>query len=123
MKIDPISTHERAIIIAQLANVGKWQSRRMGALVRMVRFQSANGCQLRYSVTVRTRVITDTAPTVYAAVEACNQIIRGRHLDPPAGRAVKDPSRTGTPQLIRHRTELPAENPLPFDQEADHGAN
>jgi hypothetical protein len=80
MKTDPISTHERSLIIRQLARYGNWRARRMGAHVRLVRLQSPGGARILFSITRRHQTVSQQTPTVFDAIEQCNQIIRGRQV-------------------------------------------
>ena len=105
MKIDAISTTERATIIAKLAARGKWKGERMGALVEFARIKTATGHVIQYAVTIRRHsVCYARAATVADAVTACNHLI-AVHVPAPVptdGRRA-DPDRTGTPHLVRRR--------------------
>lgn len=87
MKTEPISTHERTLIIRQLASTGKWIANRGGAKVEIARIKTPTGNQIHYSVTMDHVVVTDRAITVKDAVDAANQIIRGRAPIPASGRS------------------------------------
>ena len=80
MKLDAISNHEQALIIQQLANTGNWQAARMGAVVRMVRYQSPVGCVVQWSVRIGKMTVSQQAGTVAEAVREVNGIIRGRQM-------------------------------------------
>jgi len=103
MKVDPISTHERSLIIHHLAACGKWQGNRSGAQVSMARYTTVDQRELiQYSVAIKHWAVSAQASTVFDAVEQVNEIIRGRQITPPlAGRAARDPERPGTPHLVR----------------------
>ncbi len=117
MKIDPISTHERSLIIRQLEVCGKWSGERMGAWVHMVRFKTAAGGVVYVTVKLGYVVVTQRCKTVAQACDEVNALVRGRPREPLAGRVVRDPLRTGTPQLVRRRTSRESEGEgLPFGE-------
>lgn len=102
MKIDAISTHERALIIHQLEERGKWHGERMGAQVWIARVKTAHGGEIHYTVTIGRTVVNAKCKTVGEAVAEVNSVIHGRPAVAMAGRA-PDPQCTGTPQLVRQR--------------------
>jgi hypothetical protein len=80
MKTDPISVHERSLIIRHLARYGNWRAKRRGAKVRLARFETLWGTRIQYWVVIRHKSFAGPASTVYEAVEEVNQIIRGRDV-------------------------------------------
>ena len=110
--MNPITIHEHQTIIRQLALRGKWQTQRNGAHVDMALL----GKWIHYSVTIaRHKVISARAGSVLEAVADINRIILSRPPEDLAGRAVRDPARTGTPQLLRHRPCSPISGMLPLE--------
>jgi len=102
MKVDPISTHERALIIHHLAACGKWQGTKMGAQIALTRYTTVDQRELiQYSVQIRHWAVSGQAKTVFDAIEEVNQAIRRRQVTPPLAGRVADPERTGTPHLVR----------------------
>lgn len=89
MKIEPISRHERTIIVQHLKAQGRWKATRMGAHVCIIRFrarQTPTGplCEcIRYSVNRGYETISKRAATVGAAVDQINSIIQGVPLSRP----------------------------------------
>lgn len=85
MKIDPISNHERAYIIAQLARTGKWAAKRMGAEVRIVRFKSESGNRIQYAIRLKSAWVHGQEPTAARAIAAVNETLIGspRRQAPP----------------------------------------
>jgi hypothetical protein len=105
MKIQAISNHERATIIAHLAKHPLWKAERMGASVEIARFtpNSKTGESVLYSVTMAgERLAHAKADTVFDACEDINDMIAAHRKapDPPAGR-VADPRRTGMAHVVR----------------------
>jgi len=89
MKIDPISTHERAVIIAHLASRGKWTDKRNGCTVSMARFEDTE--QVHYFVHAGHRKQSGLASSLDGAIEMCNTLLTlPRTPEPTAGRAVRD---------------------------------
>jgi hypothetical protein len=118
VKNDAISTHERATIIHQLDERGKWQDQRNGAQIQLGRLKLASGNEILYTVTMgRVRIdgkckTVPLAQAVSEVVDAVNAIIHDRRPEPMVGRAVRDPGHTGMPQLVRHRHIVPASERL-----------
>jgi hypothetical protein len=87
MKSEAISHIERASIIRQLADFGKWAGTRGGAHILMVRFQ-ANGKQtVHYSARIGATTISNRVASVAEACDQVNQLVdrkQGRSLEPVA---------------------------------------
>ncbi len=81
MKSAPITPTERARIIRQLASAGEWTARRLGIRVRLRRVQTLFGSRIEFSVCIERRWRKGESPTVAAAVEECNRLIRTRNDD------------------------------------------
>lgn len=78
MKIDPISIHERALIIRHLAEHGTWEATRSGRHVRIVRYKTPRGSQVHYSVNLRTALtVSARAHTVADAIREINTTLSG----------------------------------------------
>ncbi len=82
MKSTPISNRERARIIRQLAEAGEWTAQRLGLRVRLRRVRTLFGTRIEFSVCIERRWRTGESPTVAAAVEECNRLIRTRDDEP-----------------------------------------
>jgi hypothetical protein len=113
MKIQAISNHERATIIAHLSKHPLWKAERLGASVEIARFtpNAKTGEAVLYSVTMAgARLAHARADTVFDACEDINDMIDSHRTapPPPAGR-VADPTRTGTPHLVRRARHAGAE--------------
>lgn len=118
MKTDAISGHERALIITQLRERGKWEGVRMGANVQLVRFNAKSGTVVCYSVAFGSHtMVSARASSVYDAVTDINAVIsRGKECRPLAGRE-PDPHRVGMQKLVRRDDRSEAEPSL-FSVEA-----
>lgn len=97
MKIDPISIIERALIIRQLGNSGKWEGTRRNAHVRIFRFTAAAGDHIEYMVGQGAKNTAGQAKTIADAVRDINDLITGRAERPKAPEPVTfTPARRGT---------------------------
>lgn len=74
MRTIPLSPHDQAMIIRQLARYTKWKGTRAGAAIQMVRLEG----RILFSVKVKHRTVSDRAFTVGEAIAACNQLIQTR---------------------------------------------
>jgi hypothetical protein len=78
MKISPISTIERALIIRQLAQHGKWEGTRFGAHIRLFRYKTAAGNKVQYVVGRGPLNVAGEAQNVGNAIRDINSLISGR---------------------------------------------
>lgn len=108
MKTDAISGHERATIIAELARRGKWEARRLGANIQLIRFTTREGEMVCYSVAVSSHVVVSArAKTVFDAVLDINRVIALHVPARQTGGREDSPLRTGLRRLLR-RGDPPA---------------
>lgn len=75
VKILPISNVQRSSIIHHLALHGKWRGTRRGARLRIVRFPTASGERVIYSVRIGGETISAPAATVFEAVAELNDLV------------------------------------------------
>jgi hypothetical protein len=100
---DAISDSERTFIIHQLATTGKWEGKRNGAQISIVRLTPL---MFHFAVTVSSSGWTSSKNgsrvTVEAALDAANEAIdKLKALPKPMVGRVPDPMHTGMGKLIR----------------------
>ena len=80
MKLEAISTHERALIIQHLSRFGDWEANRLGAHVRIARYRTAGGTKTMIQFAVGRGKFNQhgNAPTVGEAVDEINKLVKGR---------------------------------------------
>lgn len=85
MKQEPISAHDRAMIIQRLASRDReWQGIRMGCRIRLVRFRTPQGERIEYAVQIKISIwVNGNADTVHGALDECSDAIRKARFTRP----------------------------------------